>query len=93
MSEEAQTKDDEADNAEGRICPWVLSGFKENLSGDLVAQESVMDPMINRTSKLRCAVVLPECKWARASVTSVTPSPYCTHGCKLVLGANARSDS
>ena len=94
MSEEARTKDNEADNAEGRFCPWALSGFEENLSEELVMQESVMDPnAMKRTSKLRCGVVLSKCKWVRASVTTVTPSPYCTHGRKLVLGANARSDS
>ncbi len=32
LSEEARTKDNEADNAEGRFCPRALSGFEENLS-------------------------------------------------------------
>ncbi len=48
---------------------------------------------MKKTSGLRYAVVLPEHKLVWASVTSVTPSPCCTHGRKLVLGANARSYS
>ena len=63
MLEEAQTKDNEADNAEGRFCPRALSGFKENLSKELVAQESVMDPnAMKGTSKLQCGIVFPKCK-------------------------------
>ena len=46
LSEEPQTKDNEANYAEGRFCPRALSGFKENLSEELVTQESVMDPML-----------------------------------------------
>jgi hypothetical protein len=46
LSEEAQSKDNEADNVEGRFCPPVLSGFEENLSEELVTQESIMDPML-----------------------------------------------
>ena len=46
LSEEAQTKDNEANNAEGRVCPRALSGFKESLSEELVTQESVIDPML-----------------------------------------------
>ena len=48
---------------------------------------------MKRTSELWYAVVLPKHKWARASVASMTPSPCCTHGHKLVLRVNARSDS
>jgi hypothetical protein len=43
LSEEVRTKDNEAYNARGRFCPRALSGFKENLSKELVTQESVMD--------------------------------------------------
>ena len=31
---------------QGRFCPPVLSGFRENLSEELVTQESTMDPML-----------------------------------------------
>ena len=63
LSEEAQTKDNEANNAKGRFCPRALSGFEENLSKELVMQESIMDPnAMKRTSKLQCSVVFPKCK-------------------------------
>ena len=48
MLEEAQSKDNEVDNAEGRVCPPALSDFKENLSKELVTQESIMDPMLQK---------------------------------------------
>jgi hypothetical protein len=87
LLKEAQTKGNESDNAEGRFCPRALSGFKENLFKQLVMQESVMDPnAMKRTSKLWCGVVLSKSKLARASVTTVTMSPYCINVRKLVLG-------
>ena len=46
LLEEARSKDNEADNAKGRFCPPALSGFEENLSTELVTQESIMDPML-----------------------------------------------
>ena len=45
LLEEARTKDNEANNAKGRFCPQSVSGFKENLSKELVTQESITDPM------------------------------------------------
>jgi hypothetical protein len=63
LSEEAQTKDNEAYNAEGRFCPHALSGFKENLSKELVTQKSVMDSnAMKRMSEVQCGIVLPKCK-------------------------------
>ena len=58
MLEEAQTRDNEAYNAEGRFCPLALSGFEENLSIELVTQESVMDSnAMKRTSEVQCSIV------------------------------------
>ena len=63
LSEEARTKDNAAYNAEGRFCPQALSGSEENLSKELVTQESVTDSnAMKRTSKVQCGVVLPKCK-------------------------------
>ena len=54
LSEEARTKDNEADNVEDRIYPRALSGFKESLSEELFTQESVLDPnAMKRTAKLQ----------------------------------------
>ena len=63
MLEEAQTKYNEAYNAEGSFHPWALSGFDENLSEELVTLEFVMDPnAMKRMSTLQCGVVLSKCK-------------------------------
>ena len=63
LSEEARTKDNEAYNADGRFCPRALSGSEENLSKELVTQESVTDSnAMKRMSKVQCGVVLPKCK-------------------------------
>ena len=42
LLEEARSKDIKAHNAKGRFCPPAFSGFKENLSEELVMQESIM---------------------------------------------------
>ncbi len=63
LSEEAQTKDNEAYNANGRFCPWALSGFEENLSEELVMQESVIDSnAMKRMSEVQCGIIFTKYK-------------------------------